>query len=209
METPRLGALVDHVALLPEPRRDRTKRHLVLDIVVMAVWAGIGGADTWVDLAAYGRAKYAWFKRFLALPHGIPAHETLARVCARLHPDAFRTCLVGGLEGVREQTGGQLGSQCMAVDGKTSRPSFERALGRSPWHLVRAWATATGLVWGQVAVEEKSPELTAIPELWTVLEWAGGMVTIDAMGPQKEMATTMVAQEADDVLALTGNQGTL
>lgn len=128
---------------------------------------------------------------------------------ARLHPDAFRTCFLGWLEGVREQTGGQLGSQCIAVDGKTSRHRFDRAIGRSPWPLVSAWATETGLVLGQVAVEAKSNEITAIPELLTVLELAGGIVTIDAMGTQKEIAKTIVEQEADYVLALKGNQGTL
>jgi predicted transposase YbfD/YdcC len=209
MEHPRLGWLIDHFALLPDPRIDRTKRHLLLDIVVIAVCAVICGADTWVDLAEYGRAKHAWLKRFLSLPHGIPSPDTFARVFARLTPDAFRTCFLGWLEGVREQTGGQLGSQRIAVDGKTSRPSFDRALGRSPLHLVSAWATEPGLVLGQVAVEEKSNEITAIPELLTILELAGCMVTIDAMGTHKEMAKTIVEQEADYVLALKGNQGTL
>lgn len=129
-------------------------------------------------------------------------------MCARLNPDAFRTCCLGGLEGVREQTGGQLGSQGMAVDGQTARPSFDRAIGRSPVPLVRAGATATGLGLGQVAVEEKSHEITALPAFLTVLEWAGGRVTIDARGTQPELATTLVEQEADDVLALQGQQGT-
>lgn len=94
----------------------------------------------------------------------MPSPETLARVCARVHPDACRTCVLGWLEGVREQTGGQRGRPCMAVDGKTSRHRFDRAIGRSPLHLVRAWATETGLVLGQVAVAEQSHEITAIPE---------------------------------------------
>jgi predicted transposase YbfD/YdcC len=209
MENSRLGSLLDHFALLPDPRIDRTKRHLLLDIVVIAVCAVICGADAWVDLAEYGRAKYEWLKRFLPLPHGIPSHDTFARVFARLNPDASRTCFLAWLEGVREQTGGQLGGQCIAVDGKTSRHSFDRALGRSPLHLVSAWATEAGLVLGQVAVAEKSNEITAIPALLTILELAGCIVTIDAMGTQKEMAKTIVEQEADYVLALKGNQGTL
>jgi hypothetical protein len=130
-------------------------------------------------------------------------------VFARLNPDAFRTCVLAWLEGVREQTGGQLGSQRMAVDGKTARHRFDRALGRSPLHLVSAWATETGLVLGQVAVEEKSNEITAIPELLAILELTGCIVTIDAMGTQKEIAKTIVEQEADDLLALKGHQGTL
>jgi predicted transposase YbfD/YdcC len=209
MEHPRFGSLIDHFAPLPDPRIDRTKRHLLLDIVVIAVCAVICGADTWVDLAEYGRAKYEWLKRFLPLPHGIPSHDTFARVFARLNPDAFRTCFLAWLEGVRERTGGQLGGQGIAVDGKTSRHSFDRALGRSPLHMVSAWATQTGLVLGQVAVEEKSNEITAIPELLTILELAGCIVTLDAMGTQKEIAKTIVEQEADYLLALKGNQGTL
>ena len=109
-----------------------------------------------------------------------------------MNPDAFRTCFLAWLEGVREQTGGQLGGQYIAIDGKTSRHSFDRALGRSPLHLVSAWATETGLVLGQVAVEEKSNEITAIPELLTILELVGCIVTIDAMGTQKEIAKTIV-----------------
>jgi predicted transposase YbfD/YdcC len=209
MEHPRLSSLIDHLALLPDPRIDRTKRHLWLDIVVMAVCAVIGGAATWVDLAEYGRAKYAWLKRFLPLPHGIPSHDTFARVFARLNPDAFRTCFLAWLEGVRERTGGQLGGQGIAVDGKTSRHRFDRALGRSPLRMVRAWATTTGLVLGQVAVEEKSHEITAIPEFLAILELTGYIVTIEAMGTQKEIAKTSVEQEADDLLALKGHQGTL
>ncbi len=131
------------------------------------------------------------------------------RGCARgLNPNAFRTCWRARLEGGREQTDGQLGGQGMAVDGKTSRHSFDRATGRSPLHLVSAWATDTGLVLGRVAVEEQSNEITALPELLTILELAGGIVTIDAMGTQKKMAKTIV-EEADDVLALKGNEGTL
>jgi predicted transposase YbfD/YdcC len=209
IENLRLGSLVDHFALLPDPRIDRTKRHLLLDIVVITVCAVLCGADTWVDLAEYGRGKYEWLKRFLPVTHRIPSHDTFARVFARLNSDAFRTCFLAWLEGVREQTGGQLAGQCMAVDGKTSRHSFDRAIGRSPWHVVSAWATETGLVLGQVAVEEKSNEITAIPELLTELELAGCIVTIDAMGTQKEIAKTLVELEADDVLALKGNQGTL
>jgi len=192
MENLRLGSLVDHFALLSDPRIDRTKRHLLLDIVVIAVGAVIGGADTCVDLAEYGRAKYEWLKRFLPLPHGIPSHDTFAWVFARLNPDAFRTCFLAWLEGVREQTGGLLGGQCIAIDGKTSRHSFDRALGRSPLHLISAWATETGLVLGQVALEEKSNEITAIPELLAVLELAGCIVTIDAIGTQQEIAKTIV-----------------
>jgi hypothetical protein len=163
MEHPTFGSLIEHLALLPAPRSDRTKRPLWLDLVGMAVCAVRCGADTWVELAAYGRAKYAGFKRFLPLPHGSPSHDTGARVFARLNPDALRSCVLAGLEGGRERTGGQWGGPGLAIDGKPSRHHFDRALGRSPLHMVSAGAPEPGLVLGQVAVEEKSHESTAIP----------------------------------------------
>ena len=209
MEQPKLGSLVEHFATLPDPRVDRTKRHLLLDIIVIAVCAVIGGADTWVDMEEYGRAKYAWLTRFVRLPNGIPSHDTFARVFARLDPEAFRTCFLTWLAGVRHRTGGRLTGQCVAIDGKVSRHSFDRALDRGPLHLVSAWAAESRLVLGQVAVEGKSNEITAIPALLHLLELSGCIVTIDAMGTQKEIATTIIEQDADYVLALKGNQGTL
>lgn len=164
LEPPRFGSLIDHLALLPDPWIDRTKRHLWREIVVMAVWAVTWGAGTWVDLAASGRAKDEWGKRFLPLPHGIPSHDTFARVFARVNPEALPTCVLAWLEGVRERTGGQVGGQGSAVDGQAARPRVDRALGRRPLHMVSAWAPETGLGLGQVAVEEQNHELTAIPE---------------------------------------------
>jgi predicted transposase YbfD/YdcC len=209
METSKLGLLSEHFALLPDPRVDRTKRHLLLDIVVIAVCAVICGADTWVDIEEYGRAKYEWLKRFLPLPHGIPSHDTFARVFARLAPEAFRTCFLAWLTAVQERIGGPLASQLVAIDGKAARHSFDRAIDRGPLHMVSAWATASHLVLGQMAVEQKSNEITAIPTLLQLLELSGCIVTIDAMGTQKEIAKTIIEQEADYVLALKGNQGTL
>jgi predicted transposase YbfD/YdcC len=209
METSQLGRLSEHFAQLPDPRVDRTKRHLLLDIVVIAVCAVICGADTWVDIEEYGRAKYEWLKRFLPLPHGIPSHDTFARVFARLRPEAFRTCFLAWLTEVQEQIGGPFASQLVAIDGKAARHSFDRAIDRGPLHMVSAWATAAHLVLGQVAVEQKSNEITASPSLLQLLELSGCVVTIDAMGTQKEIAKTIRAQEADYVLALKGNQGTL
>lgn len=209
METSKLRPLVEHFARLPDPRVDRTKRHLLLDIVVIAVCAVICGADTWVDIEEYGRAKCEWLKRFLPLPNGIPSHDTFARVFARLEPEAFRTCFLAWLTEVQEQIGGPLASQLVAIDGKAARHSFDRAIDRGPLQMVSAWATAAHLVLGQVAVDQKSNEITAIPTLLQLLELSGCVVTIDAMGTQKEIAKTIREQEADYVLALKGNQGTL
>jgi hypothetical protein len=208
MEPSKLRPLVEQFALLPDPRVDRTKRHLLLDIVVIAVCAVICGADTSVDIEEYGRAKYAWLKRLLPLPHGIPTHDTFGRVLARLEPEAFRTCFLAWLTEVQERIGGPLASQVVAIDGKAARHSFDRAIDRGPLPLVSAWATAH-LVLGQVAIEQKSNEITAIPMLLQLLELSGCIVTIDAMGTQKEIAKTIREQEADYVLALKGNQGTL
>jgi predicted transposase YbfD/YdcC len=209
MEPSKLRPLVEQFALLPDPRVDRTKRHLLLDIIVIAVCAVICGADTSVDIEEYGRAKYAWLKRLLPLPHGIPSHDTFGRVLARLEPEAFRTCFLAWLTEVQERIGGPLASQVVAHDGKAARHSFDRAIDRGPLPLVSAWATAAHLVLGQVAVEQKSNEITAIPMLLQLLELSGCIVTIDAMGTQKEIAKTIREQEADYVLALKGNQGTL
>jgi predicted transposase YbfD/YdcC len=209
METSKLGLLSEHFARLPDPRVDRTQRHLLLDIVVIAVCAVICGADTWVDIEAYGRAKYSWLKRFLPLPHGIPSHDTFARVFTRLAPEAFRTCFLAWLSQVQERIGGPLAGQLVAIDGKAARHSFNRAIDRGPLHMVSAWATASHLVLGQMAVEQQSNEITAIPTLLQLLELSGRIVTLDAMGTQKEMAKTIIEQEADYVLALKGNQGTL
>ena len=188
---------------------DRTKRHLLLDIVVIAVCAVICGADTWVDIEEYGRAKYEWLKRFLPLPHGIPSHDTFARVFARLAPEAFRTCFLAWLTEVQARIGGPLASQLVAMDGKAARHSCDRAIARGPLPRVSAWATASHLGLGQMAVEPKSNAITAIPTLLQLLELSGCSVTIDALGPQKEMAKTISEQAADYGLALKGHQGPL
>jgi predicted transposase YbfD/YdcC len=146
---------------------------------------------------------------FSHCPHGIPAHDTVARVFARLAPEAFRTYLLAWLSQVQERRGAPLARQLVATDGKAARHSFDRAIDRSPLHLVRAWATASHVVLGQIAGEQTSNEITAIPTLLQWRELSGGIVTIDAMGTQKEIAKTIIAQDADDVLALKGNQGTL
>jgi predicted transposase YbfD/YdcC len=209
MEPSTLRPLVEHFALLPDPRVDRTNRHLLLDIVVVAVCAVICGADTWVGIEEYGRAKYEWLKRFLPLPNGIPSPDPFARVFARLAPEAFRPCFLAWLAEAQERREEPLASHLVAIDGKAARHSVDRAMGRGPLHLVSAWATAAHLVLGQVAVEQKSNEITAIPTLLQVLELAGCIVTIAAMGTQKEIAKTIGEREADYVLALKGNQGTL
>jgi predicted transposase YbfD/YdcC len=194
-----------HFADLPDPRIDRCKRHDLLDIVTVALCAVLCGADTWVDVAEFGRSKEAWLRTFLALPNGIPSHDTFGRVFAALDPTACEAAFLGWVQALAAATAGQ----AVAIDGKTLRRSHDRANGRGPLHVVSAWASADRLVLGQVAVDEKSNELTAIPALLDALALAGCVVTIDAMGCQRDIAAKILAREADYVLAVKDNQPTL
>jgi len=197
--------LVEQFAALPDPRVDRTKRHQLIDIVVIAVCAVICGAEGWEDIEMFGEVHQAWFETFLALPHGIPSHDTFRRVFARLEPEEFSGRFLAWVQEVAAMTRGEV----IAIDGKTLRRSHDRAMGKAPIHMVSAWASANRMVLGQVKTDDKSNEITAIPELLRVLDLTGCIVTIDAMGCQREIATTILDQGADYVLALKGNQGTL
>jgi predicted transposase YbfD/YdcC len=194
-------SLAHHFADLTDPRVDRTKLHDLLDIVAIAVCAVVAGADAWEHIEQFARAKQVWLKSFLALPNGIPSHDTIARVFARLDPDEFQRCFLRWVGALQEATNRRV----IAIDGKTLRRSFDRAKGKSALHLVHAWATANHLLLGQVAVDEKSNEITAIPKLLRMLEITGAIVTIDAMGCQKEIARTIREEGADYLLALKAN----
>lgn len=201
MEPCPAGTLQAHFAALPDPRVERTKRHTLLDLVTVAICAVIAGADSWVAVEAFGRRKEVFLRQFLALPNGIPSHDTFGRVFAALDPAAFETCFLAWVQDTVRATAGQV----VAIDGKTLRRSHDRAAGKGPLHLVSAWATANHVVLGQVAVEAKSNEITAIPALLRVLAIGGCIVTIDAMGCQKEIAGTIRARDADYALALKDN----
>jgi predicted transposase YbfD/YdcC len=205
MPTPAGAPIHEYFATVTDPRVDRTKLHLLLDILVMAICAVICGADTWVEMEAYGRAKEQWLRQFLPLPNGIPSHDTFARVIARLKPEEGQHCFLRWRQAGSEVTQGEV----VAIDGKTLRRSFEWATGKSAIHLVSAWASANRMVLGQQKVDAKSNEITAIPALLRLLELKGGIVTIDAMGCQKASAQTIIEQEADYVLTLKANQGLL
>ena len=194
-----------HFAGLTDPRVDRTKEHRLVDIVTIALCAVVCGADDWVAVETFGRAKEAWLRTFLALPGGIPSHDTFGRVFARLDPEEFRACF---LAWVRAVTGGAAAEGIVAIDGKTVRRSHDRGRGKAPLHLVSAWASASGLVLGQVATDDKSNEITAIPALLRLLALEGCTVTIDAMGCQTAIARELVTGGADYVLALKDNQPT-
>jgi predicted transposase YbfD/YdcC len=206
MPSPKtLDLFAPFFADLPDPRLDRTKRHTLLDILILAVCATVGGADGWADIERFGKAKLAFFRQFLELANGIPSHDTFGRVFARLDPAALLPCIQQWLAVLGQAVAGEV----VAIDGKTLRGSFDTAAGQGPLHLVSAWATEARLVLGQVAVDAKSNEITAIPLLLELLDLKGCIVTIDAMGCQKEIAACIREQGADYVLAIKDNQPTL
>ncbi len=190
---------------ITDPRIDRTKHHKLIDILTIAICAAVCGCDGWGDVAEFGRAKQEWFERFLELPNGIPSHDTFNRVFNRLDPVEFQNSFMSWVSAASELIGGQV----IAIDGKVLRCSHDRGIGKAAIDMVSAWATENHLVLGQVKVDEKSNEITAIPQLLQALEISGCIITIDAMGCQTEIATEIIKQDADYVLALKGNQGNL
>jgi predicted transposase YbfD/YdcC len=199
------ASILTHFGNLEDPRDIRGKEHLLLDIITIALCAVISGAEGWEDMSEYGRAKQDWLSTFLSLPHGIPCADTFGRVFARLDPDQMQSCFASWVNAISAL----LGAEVVAIDGKTLRHSDDKGCGKAAIHMVSAWASANRLVLGQRKVDDKSNEITAIPALLNVLEIAGCIVTIDAMGCQREMATAIVERGADYVLALKGNQGGL
>lgn len=198
-------SLVAHFSILEDPRDATKVRHKLLDIIAIAVAGVIAGADDWVSIAHFARTKREWLCEFLGLENGIPSHDTLGRVFALLKPQAFEECFRAWVASMRQTLPGEI----VAIDGKTLRRSHDRGAGLGALHMVSAWATENRLVLGQVATEEKSNEITAIPRLLELLALNGCIVTIDAMGCQTKIAEQIVDAGADYVLALKGNQSTL
>ena len=199
------ASILEHFGDLDDPRVERTRWHKLIDIVAITLCAVICGADNWVEIALFGESKEEWFRTWLELPNGIPSHDTFGRVFARLDPVEFGRCFSSWVQAIQEASHGQV----IAVDGKTVRGSKDTAGGKSAIHLVSAWASANQLVLGQVKVDEKSNEITAIPQLLKALDLSGCIVTIDAMGTQTAIAEQIVTQEADYVLNVKANQGQL
>jgi predicted transposase YbfD/YdcC len=196
------ASIKKHFGKLKDPRLRRRRRHELLDIIVIAICAVIGDCDTWEDIGVFAKKREGWLRRFLALPNGVPSPDTFARVFSRLDPGAFGACFQSWVRAVSAA----VGLPHIAIDGKTLRHSFNRAAGLGPLHLVSAWATDRHLTLGQVAVDSKSNEITAIPKLLELLDLHGALVTIDAMGCQKEIAAQVVAGGGDYVLAVKENQ---
>jgi len=196
---------IERFSVLPDPRTGNRTEHKLMDIVAIAIIATLCGEDTWVDIEAFAIAREDWLRHFLELPHGIPSHDTFGRVFSLLSPEAFEQSFTAWTQDVYHLTQGTV----VAIDGKTVRRSHDRKNGGKPLHLVSAWASENGAVLAQRKVEEKSNEITAIPSLLNELLVKGCIVTIDAMGCQKEIVETIREQQADYVIAVKGNQKTL
>jgi predicted transposase YbfD/YdcC len=211
MAAQETSSLVEALAAVPDPRRQcKNLRHGLADILVMGFCAVLCGAEDFVEMEEFARSKEAFFRRFLDLPNGIPSHDTFRRVFQAVGPQALQSCLIGWLQGLRQAGQAAAGEgEVIAIDGKTLRRTFDRAGGLGALHLVSAWATANGITLGQVAVDAKSNEITAIPRLVELLDLKGCVVTIDAAGCQKDIAAQIVGKGADYVLALKDNQPTL
>jgi predicted transposase YbfD/YdcC len=191
-----------HFAGLRDPRRQHGQRHRLLDVIVIALCAVIAGSNTWPEVETFAQRRRDWLARFLDLDNGVPCHDTFERVFDRLDPVALQRCLLSWLTALA----GGLGAGHVAIDGKTARRSGSPARGIKALHLVSAWATEHSLTLGQVATEEKSNEITAIPQLLELLDLEGALVTIDAMGCQKAIAAKIVEGGGDYVLSVKDNQ---
>jgi predicted transposase YbfD/YdcC len=193
--------ILDHFADIEDPRVDYLVEHKLIDILAIGLCAVIAGADNWTEVEQFGQEKKSWFEQFLELPAGIPSHDTFGRVFGRIEPKQFQNSFLNWVRAVYQVTEGQV----VPIDGKKLRRSHDRSNDQQAIWMVSAWASENGLVLGQVKVDDKSNEITAIPELLQRLELNGCIVTTDAMGCQKEIAAQIVAKQADYVLALKGN----
>ena len=202
MDTTAPESLIEHFSKLEDPRVDRNKKHELIDVIVLCVCAVVSGAEGWSDIEEFGRTKLEWLRRYVPLANGIPVDDTIARIISALSVSGFQECFMSWMEDVVKLSGGEV----IAVDGKTQRRSHDRRRGVKALHMVSAWACGNGVVLGQVKTEEKSNEITAVPELLDKLELSGCIVTLDAMGCQRAIAKQVKEGGGDYVLAVKGNQ---
>jgi predicted transposase YbfD/YdcC len=188
---------------LEDPRVTGRTVHRLLDILVITICAVLSGAESWVDVEMYGKEKREFLRKYLRLPHGIPSHDTFGRVFSLIHPEKIQECFIEWVQSAMRHSKGEI----IAIDGKTVRRSFDNKKGIGALHMISAWATANGVVLGQRKCDEKSNEITAIPELLRLLDIHGCIVTTDAMGCQKEIAKQITEQGGDYVFCVKGNQG--
>lgn len=198
------NTFLDHFKKLDDPRlHNNNLRHNLMDILVITILGTICGADNWVEISDFGNARHDWLKTFLELPNGIPSHDTFGRIFSLINPETFEKCFLDWIDSLSIN----LDNEIISIDGKTLRGS--RSKNKKPLHLVGAWASNNRILLGQIKTEEKSNEIEAIPKLLNMIDVAGSVVTIDAMGCQKDIAKEIVKQKADYVLALKENQKTL
>lgn len=190
---------------MDDPREQGKVQHKLIDIITIAVCAILCGANNWTGVETYGKEKEEWLRSFLELPNGIPSHDTFNNVFNKLSALSFQECFIKWAQGLREVIAGEI----VSIDGKRLKRSYDRKSGKAAIHMVSAWASENRIVLGQVKTADKSNEITAIPELLKLLDIKKCVVTIDAAGCQKNIASNIIAGEADYVLALKGNQGTL
>ena len=198
-------SIVEHFDDIEDIRIERGKKHKLIDIITISICAVVCGADGWIDIEMYGIARKKWLEKFLELPNGIPSHDTFARVFSQINPDEFNKSFLSWIKGISKITAGEI----IAFDGKQSRNSGDEKNGQGVINTVSAWAASNRLVLGQKKVEGKSNEITALPELIKILDLSGCIVTIDAMGCQKEIVKAIVEKDADYVIAVKKNQPTL
>lgn len=200
-------SFLQHFCTLKDPRltTHRNKRHLLLEILALTILAVLCGAESWVDVEHFGRAKKDWLKTFLELPGGIPSHDTIGRVFALLAPEQLQHCFIAWINSLIMAKEGEI----VAIDGKTLRRSHDKSRSRRALHMMSAWAVKQRVVLGQIRKESDSNEAEAIPQLLEILDLKGTTVTIDAAGCYKNIAQRIISQEADYVLALKANQGKL
>lgn len=195
-------SLEEAFSSLEDPRVERNKKHLLLDIIILTVCAVISGAEGWESIEQFGEDKLDWLRKWIPLANGIPSHDCIARVISRILPAQMTDCFIAWTQSVAQITEGEV----VAIDGKTARHSYNRKDNLGAIHMVSAWASKAGMSLGQVKTEAKSNEITAIPILLQMLEIKGCIITIDAMGCQTEIATQIIEKQADYVLAVKDNQ---
>ncbi len=199
------GSITDHFSNIQDPRIDRQKKHQLQDIFFITLCAVICGADNWVMIEEFGKAKEQWLNKQLKLQHGIPSHDTFSAVFSAIDTEQFSECFSLWVADLATLSAGEI----IAIDGKTLRRSIDKASNKAAIHMVSAWAQGNSLVLGQVKVDEKSNEITAIPKLLERLDITGTVITIDAMGCQKKIAKQIIKQQGDYVLSLKGNHSEL
>jgi len=206
-ENSPIHPIIKYFSKIEDTRVVGRSDHLLIEVIVIAVCAAISGANTWVDVANFGKAKEDWLKKSLGLKlvKGVPSHDTFGRVFRLIDPEQFQSAFVDWVQEVAELTD----SEVIPIDGKQLRRSHDKTLGKKAIHMVSAWASQAGLVLGQVKVDDKSNEITAIPKLLDILTVSGCIITIDAMGCQKKIAAKIIDKQADYILALKGNQNGL